>query len=201
MALHSPVEFAQIVDNYIDGWRKNGWMPECRANNLPGWTQGGEQKISLSLLFHLTLVFFSSFSWMTCGIWIGSSADNIVGHFAINYHNEAEKLGIDLNELYSAMLADGDLNPPEWDIQGREADMYKCVPIHLLIFHWCYSSHYHSIWLFFVFVLERQYGYVPYGALELSSTGRQTREGSRTLEVYISHSIFIPLLPVLNNCF
>jgi len=44
MALHSPVEFAQIVDTYIDGWRKNGWMPECRANNLPGWTQGGSRE-------------------------------------------------------------------------------------------------------------------------------------------------------------
>lgn len=41
MSLHSPVDFAQIVDSYIDGYRKNGWMPECRANNLPGWTQGG----------------------------------------------------------------------------------------------------------------------------------------------------------------
>ena len=41
MALHSPVQFAQIVDNYIDGYLKQGWMPECRANNLPGWTQGG----------------------------------------------------------------------------------------------------------------------------------------------------------------
>ena len=42
MSLHSPVEFSEIVSSYIDGWRKNGWMPECRANNLPGWTQGGE---------------------------------------------------------------------------------------------------------------------------------------------------------------
>lgn len=97
MALHSPAEFAQIVDSYVDGWRKNGWMPECRANNLPGWTQGG------------------------------SSGDNIVGHFAINYHNEASKLGIDLDELYSAMLADGDSNPFEWDVQGREVDVYKFV--------------------------------------------------------------------------
>ena len=40
MALTSPVEFAQIVDSYIDGWRKEGWLPETRANNLPGWTQG-----------------------------------------------------------------------------------------------------------------------------------------------------------------
>ncbi|KAF8160642.1 glycoside hydrolase family 92 protein [Crassisporium funariophilum] len=117
MSLHSPVEFAQIVDNYIDGWRKNGWMPECRANNLPGWTQGG------------------------------SSADNIVSHFAMNYHNEAEKLGIDLNELYAALVTDGEVNPPSGTFKG-----------------------------------VRQYGYVPFAVLDVSSTGRQTREGSRTLE-------------------
>ncbi|KAF8070109.1 glycoside hydrolase family 92 protein [Lyophyllum atratum] len=122
LALHSPVEFAQIVDSYIDGWRKNGWMPECRANNLPGWTQGG------------------------------SSADNIVSHFAVNYHNEAERLGISLDDLYSALLADGELNPPEWNIQGRQVNVYK------------------------------QFGYVPFAVLDVSSTGRQTREGSRTLE-------------------
>ncbi|TFK70589.1 glycoside hydrolase family 92 protein [Pluteus cervinus] len=122
MSLHSPQDFAQIVDNYIDGWRKYGWMPECRANNLPGWTQGG------------------------------SSGDNIVGHFAMYYHNEADDLGIDLRELYSAMWADGELNPPEWNIMGRQINVYK------------------------------QYGYVPYAVLDTSSTGRQTREGSRTLE-------------------
>jgi putative alpha-1,2-mannosidase len=41
MALYSPEVYAQIVDNYIDAYRKRGWMPDCRANNLPGWTQGG----------------------------------------------------------------------------------------------------------------------------------------------------------------
>lgn len=41
MALTSPVEFSQIVDSYIDAWRVHGWMPECRANHLRGWTQGG----------------------------------------------------------------------------------------------------------------------------------------------------------------
>ncbi|KAH9858665.1 glycoside hydrolase family 92 protein [Lenzites betulinus] len=122
MSLHSPVEFAQIVDNYIDGWRKLGWMPECRANNLPGWTQGG------------------------------SSADPIVGQFAITYHKEAAELGIDLDELYTAMLADAEINPPEWNTLGRQVDVYK------------------------------QYGYVPFGVLDTTSVGRQTREGSRTLE-------------------
>ena len=69
MALHSPDTFAQIVDSYLDAWRKRGWMPDCRANNLPGWTQGG------------------------------SSGDVIVGHFAINYHNEASELGISLDDI------------------------------------------------------------------------------------------------------
>lgn len=44
MALHSPADFADIVNNYIDGWRQTGWMPECRSNNLPGWSQGGEHQ-------------------------------------------------------------------------------------------------------------------------------------------------------------
>ncbi|TRM61596.1 glycoside hydrolase family 92 protein [Schizophyllum amplum] len=122
MTLTSPMVYAQIVDSYIDGWRKEGWLPETRANNLPGWTQGG------------------------------SSADNILSHFAVHYHNEAAALGIDLDELYSAVLADGEVNPPEWDIYGRQVDVYK------------------------------QYGYVPAGVLDVSSVGRQTREASRTLE-------------------
>jgi hypothetical protein len=32
-----------------------------------------------------------------------------VGHFAVSYHNEAAALGIDLEELYSAMKADGEV--------------------------------------------------------------------------------------------
>jgi putative alpha-1,2-mannosidase len=82
----------------------------------------------------------------------GSSGDNIVSHFAVTYHNEAAQLGIDLQEAYSALLTDGDLNPPEWNIMGRQVNVYK------------------------------QYGYVPFAVLDTSSTGRQTREGSRTLE-------------------
>lgn len=35
MALQHPVDYAQIVDNYIDGWRKLGWMPECRSVSFP----------------------------------------------------------------------------------------------------------------------------------------------------------------------
>ena len=88
-------------------------MPECRANNLPGWTQGGSSALVLTKLSR-----FISF----CP---GSSADNIVSHFAVYYHNEASRLGIDLNELYSALVTDGEVNPPEWNIQGRQVNVYK----------------------------------------------------------------------------
>ena len=114
MALHSPVEFAQIVDSYIDGWRKDGWMPECRANNLLGWTQGGLSSALIPVQLPKPTPFYP-----------GSSADNIVSHFAVYYHNEAARLGIDLKELYSALVKDGEVNPPEWDIQGRQVNVYK----------------------------------------------------------------------------
>jgi putative alpha-1,2-mannosidase len=75
-----------------------------------------------------------------------------VSHFAVNYHNEAQDLGIDLNELYAAVKADGEDNPFEWNTEGRQVNVYQ------------------------------HYGYVPFAVLDASSTGRQTREGSRTLE-------------------
>ena len=67
----------------LTGWRKNGWLPECRSNQLPGWTQGG------------------------------SDGTNILADFAVKYHNEASTLGVDINELYTALKSDGEINPPE----------------------------------------------------------------------------------------
>ena len=40
LSLTSPQDYADIVETYIDGWRKLGQIPECRANNVPGLTQG-----------------------------------------------------------------------------------------------------------------------------------------------------------------
>ncbi|KAL5507032.1 hypothetical protein ACEPAH_6488 [Sanghuangporus vaninii] len=139
MGLHSPIEFGEIVETYIDGWRKNGWMPECRSNNLPGYTQGG------------------------------SDGDNVVSHFAVLYHNEAARLGVDKNELYSALKTDAEINPPEWNTQGRQVNVYK------------------------------EYGYVPFAVFDPASTGRQTREGSRTLEYAINDFGVRQVALLLNN--
>jgi ribosomal protein S27AE len=55
----------------------------------------------------------------------GSDGDNIVSHFAMNYHNEASRLGVDINELYQALQTDAEVNPPEWNIHGRQVNVYK----------------------------------------------------------------------------
>jgi hypothetical protein len=34
---------------------------------------------------------------------------------------------VDLETLYAAQLADAENEPPEWNIQGRQADAYKWV--------------------------------------------------------------------------
>ena len=36
----------------------------------------------------------------------------------MKYHNEAQALGVDVNELYEALVSDGQVNPPEWNTQG-----------------------------------------------------------------------------------
>lgn len=104
---------------------------------------------------------------------LGSSGDVIVGHFAMTYHDEAAALGVDLEELYAALLADGQNTPTNWDIQGRQAAVYKYVmPVidtAALGGDLCCTP--------------SSNGYVPFAAFDPSSVGRQTREGSRTLEV------------------
>ena len=61
----------------------------------------------------------------TDALHLGSSADNIVSHFALHYHNEAAALGINLAELYQALWTDGEVNPPDWDTMGRQVNVYK----------------------------------------------------------------------------
>jgi hypothetical protein len=59
----------------------------------------------------------------------GSSGDVIVGQFAMLYHNEAAALGVDLSTIYAAQLADAENEPDNWDIQGRQASVYKSVTV------------------------------------------------------------------------
>lgn len=60
---------------------------------------------------------------------VGSDGDNIVSQFAVSYHNEAAELGVNLDDLYAALTTDAEVNPPEWNIHGRQVNVYKCVSL------------------------------------------------------------------------
>ncbi|KAL5528186.1 hypothetical protein ACEPAF_7322 [Sanghuangporus sanghuang] len=86
----------------------------------------------------------------------GSDGDNVVSHFAVLYHNEAARIGVEVNELYSALKTDAEINPSEWNTQVRQVHVYK------------------------------EYGYVPFAIFDPASTGQQTCDGSRTSEYAIN---------------
>lgn len=69
------------------------------------------------------------------------------------------------------MVTDAEVNPPEWNIEGRQSNVYKWAEAAFVCPMTAYT------------LITSQYGYVPFAVLDVSSTGRQTREGSRTLEV------------------
>ncbi|KAL9939006.1 hypothetical protein V8E36_001819 [Tilletia maclaganii] len=47
LSLTSPQDYADIVNNYIDGASETGFIPECRANVVPGLTQGGSDGLNV----------------------------------------------------------------------------------------------------------------------------------------------------------
>ncbi|KAK1957315.1 hypothetical protein LY78DRAFT_398103 [Colletotrichum sublineola] len=97
MALTSPREMAQIVDTYVDGWRREGWLPECRANNVYGWVQGGNNAVP------------------------------IVADFVVKYAAHANVLNINLDDFWDALVHDVNEAPPNWDHAGRRVETYNKI--------------------------------------------------------------------------
>ncbi|GAC73217.1 hypothetical protein PANT_9d00002 [Moesziomyces antarcticus T-34] len=95
LSLTSPHEFGEIVETYIDGWRKEGWLPECRANQVKGFVQGANHGVP------------------------------VLADFAVKYAKAASSLGVDTDELYRAMQHDIDVPSPQWEYEGRQAAPYQ----------------------------------------------------------------------------
>ena len=95
LSLSSPADFAQIVETYIDGWRKEGWLPECRANQVKGYVQGANNGVP------------------------------VLADFAVKYAKAAGALGVNTDELYEAMQHDLDVPSPQWEYEGRQASPYQ----------------------------------------------------------------------------
>ncbi|KZT08230.1 glycoside hydrolase family 92 protein [Laetiporus sulphureus 93-53] len=97
MSLHDPVNFARIIRGLINIQQHEGWLPECRGATKQQFIQGG------------------------------SNGDPILGEFLVKYYNEAEALNVSTSALYSALLADAEDQPPNWDLQGRQANVWKAI--------------------------------------------------------------------------
>ncbi|KAJ6613163.1 glycoside hydrolase family 92 protein [Mycena sp. CBHHK59/15] len=95
MSLHDPTNFALIVRGMIDIQKHEGWLPEAREAGNPQFIQGG------------------------------SHGDPILAEFFVKFSDHASKLGISANDLYTALLADAEDQPPNWNLQGRQADVWK----------------------------------------------------------------------------
>ncbi|KZP14452.1 glycoside hydrolase family 92 protein [Athelia psychrophila] len=100
MSLHDPERFADIVRGMIDiqkheGKTDTGWLPECRGATKQQYIQGG------------------------------SNGDPILGEFYVKFSDYASSLNVSPTDLYSALLADAEDQPPNWNLQGRQANVWK----------------------------------------------------------------------------
>ncbi|CAD6902917.1 unnamed protein product [Tilletia controversa] len=120
LSLTSPDDFRNIVDNYIDGASATGWIPECRANMVPGLTQGGAGGLS------------------------------VISDYIVKYGYSS--LAFTKEQILAQLTKESYVTPTEWNSYGRQIGVYM------------------------------KYGYVPFAVFDTESTGRQTREASRTLE-------------------
>ncbi|KAL9938972.1 hypothetical protein V8E36_001785 [Tilletia maclaganii] len=120
LSLTSPQDFADIVNTYIDGASATGFVPECRANLVPGLTQGGSDGL------------------------------NIIADYIVKYGTLS--LAFDKQQILNQLIKESYVTPRDWNSFGRQLTVYM------------------------------KYGYIPFGVFDTESTGRQTREASRTLE-------------------
>ncbi|OJT03625.1 hypothetical protein TRAPUB_5653 [Trametes pubescens] len=97
MALHDPATFARIVRGMINIQQHEGWLPECRGATAKHYIQGG------------------------------SNGDPIVAEFFVKFHEHAKDLSVPADALYNALLADAELQPPNWDLQGRQVNIWKTL--------------------------------------------------------------------------
>ncbi|KAH0583232.1 hypothetical protein H2248_011113 [Termitomyces sp. 'cryptogamus'] len=95
MSLHDPVTFSRIVRGMIDIQKHEGWLPECRGATAMHFIQGG------------------------------SNGDPILGEFFVKFHQFSASLNVSDDDLYNALLADAEIEPPNWNVQGRQANAWK----------------------------------------------------------------------------
>ncbi|KLO11779.1 glycoside hydrolase family 92 protein [Schizopora paradoxa] len=108
MSLHDPFTYARIVQSFIDIQKHEGWLPECRSATLQQHVQGG------------------------------SNGDPILAELYIKYKDHLREFNISADELYHALVQDAEVDSPDFDIVGRQANIWKkygFIPVGLHSIH------------------------------------------------------------------
>ncbi|KAL1718177.1 glycoside hydrolase family 92 protein [Schizophyllum commune] len=90
-----PRQWSEVVRTYIDGWRADGYIPECRVSTKAGYIQGGANGMP------------------------------VLGEFAVKYAEQAAKLGVNTDDLYNALITTAEETPDDWYRYGRQNDVWK----------------------------------------------------------------------------
>lgn len=56
-------------------------------------------------------------------LWL--DADPILGEFFVKFNKQAEALNVSPTDLYNALLADAEIQSSNWNLQGRQANLWK----------------------------------------------------------------------------
>jgi hypothetical protein len=116
MSMHDPITFSKVVRSFIDIFQNEGWLPECRDAGQQQWVQGGSSEL-------LT----ASFELMILTETLRLDADPILAEFYVKFKDHAKKLQVEPSELWDALVQDAEVESPNWDIKGRQAEIWKTL--------------------------------------------------------------------------
>ena len=57
------------------------------------------------------------------------SANAVISVFneSARYHEHLDALNVSASALYEALIADAEVQPPNWDLQGRQVNIWKQI--------------------------------------------------------------------------
>lgn len=111
-----------------------GWLPECRGATAMHFIQGGSSEyLRWSMFARRTVTDLTNRCWPNPG-WIlrqvrrrdfytPTQSEVMLRRF----HEHVDSLNVSATDLYNALLADAELQPPNWDLQGRQANIWKLL--------------------------------------------------------------------------
>ncbi|KAI3611728.1 glycoside hydrolase family 92 protein [Moniliophthora roreri] len=106
MTMHDPENFARIVRGMIDIQRHEGWLPECREMGTKQFIEGGSRNVRSDTKD------------------LNVDGDPILAEFFVKLQAHVEDLKVSSSDLYTALITDAESTPLNWNVQGRQADVW-----------------------------------------------------------------------------